>query len=128
MITLKTRCLAALLTAFLAACSGLPEGDRSQMVDRSFNHSLGKVRQGALVALGEMDIMVIESRRTETGQTIQAATFDLDLTIDLRIIDNGRTQVSVYSRRGEAGKKTAEQILERTEQFMQVALKAEGAF
>jgi len=131
MSVVKNYCIGVLLLIFLTGCSGLGllTDDRSKVAGRSFDHSFRQVRQAALNALSEMDIMIIESRSTAMGQTIQAATFDLDLTIDLQTLDSGHTQVNVFSRagRGDTGRKTAEQILDHTERFMHVALKQEDA-
>jgi len=127
----KNYCIGVLLLIFLTGCSGLGvlTDDRAQVAGRSFDHSFRHVKQAALSALSEMNIMIIESRSTATGQNILAATFDLDLTIELQTLDSGHTQVNVFSRagQGDTGRKTAEQILDHTERFMHVALKEEGA-
>ncbi len=114
------------------ACLGLSVGtsDRSHVADRRFDHPLNQVVEAAMDALNEMNIMVLGKEASGEGHSIQAATFDLDLTIDLFPMQDGQTQVTVYSLDGERkrGESTAEQILDRTERLMLVAYRDEAAW
>lgn len=108
---------------------GLWADERSPVADRAFDHPLSLVKKAALDALNEMNIMILDSQSTSEGQTILAATFDLDLTIDLSSIDNDRTQVRVSTHQDSnaSGANTAREILDQTERIMRVALNAGNA-
>jgi hypothetical protein len=128
---IKNIFLVILCGALLAGCAGMGlwAGERSPVADRAFDHPLSLVKKAALDALNEMNIMILDSQSTSEGQTILAATFDLDLTIDLSSIDNDRTQVRVSTHQDSnaSGANTAREILDQTERIMRVALNAGNA-
>lgn len=132
MTRLKFLSLLLMLSVSTPACLGLGvnTSDRSHVGDRRFDHPLNQVMQAAMDALNEMNIMVLGREASGDGQSIQAATFHLDLTIDLLPMEGGQTQVTVYSLDGERkrGESAAKQILDRTERLMLVAYRGEAAW
>jgi len=71
----------------------------SNVAYRSFSSSRDQVHHATIDALKKMDINIIDDRRSEDGNTITAATKELDIVIILEEVTSKTTQVKVDARK-----------------------------
>ena len=101
------KCFVMFLLPLLSGCtavalSGAGVGvsyTLSNVAYRSFSSPLDRVHYATITALKKMDIKIVDDSKSEDGRTINAATKELDIVINLEKVTLKTTQIKVDARR-----------------------------
>jgi len=113
---------------FLSGCaasgknrSNLLSGkSNSQAANQTVNYSVDWVDEATRGVLDKMEIMIIEENSSPGGKSIEAATVDLDILIELSSLTPNSTQmkINIQYPKGQKTKLTANEIFYQTRQFL----------
>ena len=116
------------LLSLLSACSGIPEkwgGTKSldlgpQITGKTLNYSMKWVDEATVKVLDQMEIIVIEKDSNPNGQTIKAATLDLDINIELQPVSESSThmKIDITSSGKPKGNQTGIEIIDQTQTYL----------
>jgi len=88
--------------------------------NQTLNYSVQWVDAATIRVLDQMDIMIIDSTSSKAGNSIKAATVDLDITIELTPLAQNSTQmkINIQYPGNQMNRSTANEIFYQTRQLL----------
>jgi Protein of unknown function (DUF3568) len=100
-------CCVVLILLFLSGCTAVAltgagvgvSYTLTNVAYRSFSSPVDRVHDATIAALKKMGIMINDDTSSEGGETITAATSELDIVINIEKVTSKTTQVKVDARK-----------------------------
>lgn len=127
-MTQKKLFIFLLLFTILSGCAATDEKKNGLMLEKIDSHAANQtlnygvqwVDEATLRVLDQMEIMIIENNSSPAGNSIKAATIDLDIQIELRSLTPNSTKMKINIPYSESQKTkwTANEIFYQTRQYL----------
>lgn len=112
----------------LCSCSAVPKnwqgmssgGNQPHVSSTTHNYSLKWVDEALIAVLDQMEIIVIETIPSPDGRSIQAATLNQDIVIDLKSVSQSSTRMKIDIKLTEEGESASigNEIMSQTEKHL----------
>jgi hypothetical protein len=113
---------------FFSGCASTPEKHEEQRYEKAaspaanqtLNYAIHWVDKATLRVLDQMEIMIIDNHSLPTGNSIKAATLDLDILIELETLTPNSTKmkINIQNPNDSKSKLTVNEIFYNTRQYL----------
>jgi hypothetical protein len=120
--------LSIMAILLLCSCSSVPKnwqgtnlgGNGTHGASVTHNYALKWVDEALVEVLDQMEIIVIEATPSIYGKSIKAATFDQDITIELKSVTQSSThmQIDITLAGSEEHASLGNEIMAQTEKYL----------